>query len=622
MAEKLSLKVTYGESGTPLLHTKNMSISQSIFSHHHCNILVPGESIHDKLDEPDKLFKKIEAMIGQDLHISWEASTLKETVENPGENSFDGVITDIVIASDIRDHVLVSISAKSPTILMDGVQDTNTYAEKSLDDLFNASIENNLKAKLKKKSTLSFTEKLPFTVQYNETDFNFISRLMYNHNEWFYYDGTEICLGLKKVKKDLSVKRIHSLDYSFSLSKPIGKVQARDYLKHKVMDIKGDDASPKESFAKKMHSESLKTFPANKQHFVTFPSFPDGEEKGVSKKFIEGIQKSRKTSRSNEGFVLNGTTDLSSMRVGDTLTLQGTVYDGEYHVTSVTHTANGADDYQNIFEAIPADSGIPSSISVKQPMIDSCVAIVTDNKDPEKLGRVKVQFDWGEAISPWIRMVLPHTGKGRGFYFVPEINDEVMVGFEMGRPEFPYVIGSVYNGKNKQDDHYHEDNQFKAIKTLEGNEIIFHDLPGEPMLTIRALEQTIVIDHKTQTISIYSTGDVKIDAEKNITFSSGEDFTIKSKGKFTLQAEEDITLDSKNGGLSSKVMKDIELEATGKYALKANTGITQESSAGNFEAKGLQSKVEGSVKIELKGAMAKLEGSAMTEVKGGLVKIN
>ena len=78
------------------------------------------------------------------------------------------------------------------------------------------------------------------------------------------------------------------------------------------------------------------------------------------------------------------------------------------------------------------------------------VGIVTNNQDPENLHRVKVQFPWldGSTESHWARVATPMAGKNRGLYFLPEVDDEVLVAFEHGSIDFPCVIGSLWNGKD------------------------------------------------------------------------------------------------------------------------------------------------------------------------------
>src|SRR5689334_12460780 len=79
------------------------------------------------------------------------------------------------------------------------------------------------------------------------------------------------------------------------------------------------------------------------------------------------------------------------------------------------------------------------------------VAIVTNRKDPEEMGRVKLRYPWlGEnAEGYWARIATPMAGNERGIYFLPEVEDEVLVAFEHGDLRFPYVIGSLWNGRDK-----------------------------------------------------------------------------------------------------------------------------------------------------------------------------
>ena len=78
------------------------------------------------------------------------------------------------------------------------------------------------------------------------------------------------------------------------------------------------------------------------------------------------------------------------------------------------------------------------------------VGLVTNNKDPEKLGRVKVKFPWmtNDEESHWARIATMDAGKDRGSWWIPEINDEVLCVFEHGDVNFPYVIGGLWNGKD------------------------------------------------------------------------------------------------------------------------------------------------------------------------------
>ena len=114
------------------------------------------------------------------------------------------------------------------------------------------------------------------------------------------------------------------------------------------------------------------------------------------------------------------------------------------------------------------------------PLGETQPARVMDNNDPLKIGRVRVQFPWQEdknQMTPWIRLIQPHSGAGKGFHFIPEIGEEVLVGFESGNAEKPFVMGTHYNGSETSS--YHSpNNDLKAIKTRSGIENISNDAEG------------------------------------------------------------------------------------------------------------------------------------------------
>ena len=106
------------------------------------------------------------------------------------------------------------------------------------------------------------------------------------------------------------------------------------------------------------------------------------------------------------------------------------------------------------------------------------VGIVTNNNDPEGLGRVKLSFPWRdcEQESYWARIATMMAGNERGTYFLPEVEDEVLVAFERGDINEPYVIGMLWNGKDKPPgDNSDGKNNVKKIKTKNGHELVFSD---------------------------------------------------------------------------------------------------------------------------------------------------
>ena len=106
------------------------------------------------------------------------------------------------------------------------------------------------------------------------------------------------------------------------------------------------------------------------------------------------------------------------------------------------------------------------------------VAVVKENKDNSGLGRVKVSYPWHSQPqkSYWARVATPMAGKGRGIYFIPEVEDEVLVAFERGDLRFPYVVGSLWNGKDQAPQSNSDGrNDIRQIKTRKGHTLTFND---------------------------------------------------------------------------------------------------------------------------------------------------
>lgn len=204
------------------------------------------------------------------------------------------------------------------------------------------------------------------------------------------------------------------------------------------------------------------------------------------------------------------------------------------------------------------------------------IAIVTNNKDPEKLGRIKVKFPWlsEKEESPWARILTPMAGKDRGMYFLPEINDEVLVAFEQGNMNVPYILGALWNGKDKPPAQNDDGkNNKKMIKSRSGHQIILDDTKDK---------EQVIIQDKT------GKNQILIDSKENkMNIKVEKDFTIETKGKIILKSSnDDVSIECKN--LSIKVNNDYTLEtgndctiqAKSKYKLDAKSGLGINCSAG------------------------------------------
>ena len=217
-----------------------------------------------------------------------------------------------------------------------------------------------------------------------------------------------------------------------------------------------------------------------------------------------------------------------------------------------------------------------SSFSILGPRVSGIVVGTVSNiNDPDNLGRVKVKFPWlGDNYeSDWAWIAVPMTGASMGFFFIPDVEDEVLVAFDHGDVNRPFVLGSIWNSKEKppgtSDD---VKNKIFRHKTKKGNELIFDDKTDK-------VEIKMASGHR-----------ITVGPEKIEIVDKGQDSVILDS-----QAKS-VTIESKNS-LSIKATT-IEIEATASMKIKS-----------------AQVSVEGSATLDVKS-------SGIATIQGSLVKIN
>jgi len=237
-------------------------------------------------------------------------------------------------------------------------------------------------------------------------------------------------------------------------------------------------------------------------------------------------------------------------------------------------------------------------------------AIVTNNKDTENMGRVKVSYPWlaENDESHWARIATMMAGDNRGTYFIPEIKDEVLVAFEHGDIHYPYIIGSLWNGKDKVHENNSDgENNLRVIKSRSGHKIIFDDTKGNEIITIidHTEKRKIVIDSKEKTIDIHNENgkinifagdDINIETKKSLNIKTGSDTIVKAGGK-------------------------IEEKADGSVSIKAGSSCAVEATSA-MTVKGATLKAEASGMTDLKGKIVTVEASGVTSIKGSVVNLN
>jgi uncharacterized protein involved in type VI secretion and phage assembly len=217
--------------------------------------------------------------------------------------------------------------------------------------------------------------------------------------------------------------------------------------------------------------------------------------------------------------------------------------------------------------------GEGESSKVYEPLI----GVVTDNKDPSKLGRVKVKLpilSEGETTF-WVPIVMPGAGKNRGWFFIPEPEDEVLVVFEHGDLNRPLIIGSLWNGKDTPPgDNKNGKNDARMIKSRQGSKVTFDDSEN-PNIVIEdgTGKGKITLDTKNNKIIIEA-------IEGDVCFQSPTgDMTIIAKA-MELKATENVEV---HAGSTMAWGCDTSVKINGSSGV-ATSGSTSNPNCGNSSA--------------------------------------
>ncbi|HYZ87621.1 MAG TPA: phage baseplate assembly protein V [Bryobacteraceae bacterium] len=367
-------------------------------------------------------------------------------------------------------------------------------------------------------------------VQWGESDFDFLTRLADDHDAWIRptSDGIEISDSFQAAAK-LEWRTEGSL-LSFRVKGALGQSSFQGtHFDPKTMksstfrQVRGDpefyDSSALMVAAVK--SASRANLPSGALSMDSRSPTASEYEARLKKESIRAI---------GSKIVAYGVSQNQDVTAGNQVQVQGlSDAKGTYGVFEVVHrwTQQG---YRNEFWCTPWKNFMPREAPRPRTMPGVVFARVVDHNDPRKMGRIKVQYDWQEqSETAWARMIAPHAGSGRGFMFMPEVGDEVLVAFEHGDPERPVVLGSLWNGVQSapREGFWSGDdvacNDVKRIVTKSGHRIQFVDVPGKECMVLATPggQSVRLIDNCVETggrrmVAIESPGDIFLYAEGRV----------------------------------------------------------------------------------------------------------
>jgi len=552
--KKISADVYYAE------------LEQFIDSHHVARITLRelGQQSSD-IDFTDA--EKYTSFLGKSMSLKMEA-TEASGHQSSTELSFTGIVTRINLENSVNGINMVTVIGQSPTILMDGAKKNAFYRDQSATDIIGSVVGN---YKITKGKTDSASGTLNFSVQYRETDYQYIMRLATGAGLFAYYDGQEFRV-TKASSGDLATLswREDLGAFSLGLGTASAEFQTQVYNYEQKKTYTQDSKSITQQASL---SDISKVSPEASKKLYGDSGFSTSASNVADAQSLDKVLQSDRNRAMGQMITGRGQSTIATLASGHAVKIQGMKQmDGTYWVTYVKHVCDLAlgMGYYNIFECTPVDIAFPKYKSSRPAITNMQMAVVIDNNDPEKLGRLKVQFPWcASDETPWVRLMTPHAGSERGWYCLPEIGDEVLVGYEQGSPDIPVVLGALYNKDDAPPgDAVDADNNVKMFMTKSGNRIVFTDTDGSEEVQI-----------------------ITKDGKNIITMKTGGPTVIESEGAINIKAGGDITMEGAN----------IKLDSQGEVTIKAGTNAKLEA--------GLNADIKAGPQLKIEGTMVTVKGT-------------
>ena len=499
-----------------------------------------------------------------------------------GKNTFQfsGFITEVVIDSDTPTSTgssenKIRIIGKGSPIVLDDSPAMNSFVDQDLKNI----VEKVFKNKYFDLTCIpKFKSIIPYAMQYKESRWEFLNRLSAIYNELLYFDGSKLIFG--------GVIDEHSDDFTIGEDITEFKVSSKTLpFKYTLYNYSTEDDeycySDTEDEIRPRNFYTEDVFKDYENLYQQRGMLPIEEPTHLSGDTIR-LHQSKYQQALGKMHCVEGKTRNSLVRLGSLIYVKfPSLFEkenmGEYRVISVEHHVE-RDDYYNHFVAVPL--GMEYSLYEPKTIAYPEIAEVVANNDPKKQGRVQVRFFWQKMLaeqSPWIRVQTPDAGVltdksgNRGFQFIPEVGDQVMVSYEGGNPHRPYVSGSMYHGKNAKE----VSNNIRSITTKSGSTIVFDDTDRAEKITIKDKKGNhICIDTNKNSITLEAVDTMTFKAKKML-FETSEDMEVFVKGnkkqtvmqQYERTAKKEVcnvqnSIDLMAGDTLSMVAKDTNMQAT------------------------------------------------------------
>ena len=484
----------------------------------------------------------------------------------------------------------IIVSGYSATYRMETAHSCFSWNDRTIGDVVKKLCK---QAKVQLELNPAFKETKDFICQYEESDFDFIRRLAHQYQEWMYFDGTKLIFGKpRKLADPIRLEygtTLSSLDIGLqTLARSEQVFSYHSGADREMQRMTPDLAYGHDKLAGEAFRASLGMFskPA-RQHAL--PRVSNDTE-------LDNYTGRKQAAETAETHYITAESQVPTLRVGSVVSLYSSFLErvgnlseeslGNFIIIEITHEVSQGSYYKNRFKAIPATIKALPSPKVRMPLAETQMATVLSNADPQGKGRVRVRMNWQTdgMQTGWVRVMTPDGGSSkdvksnRGFVFIPEVGDQVLLGFRHGDPARPYVMGSLFNGVTGGGGG--QGNNCKSLTTRSGSSLKLDDSAGSVTLH----------DKGGVSMNFDGGGSLSITSKISHTVNSGEIAKINVGGKKDSPPMSALTMDNKGV---------IDLTGQKRITFKVGDSSIIMSADGNITISCKQYKIDAEVNTEI-----------------------
>lgn len=604
-------------NGKSISHFKHFHLQQSARTHHNFELILA----HDSLNEiQNHNLEQAQQFLGKRITIVFK---YKDAENESPERTFVGVFMKVAFSQEKMSLGNIVLKGYSPTILMDSAPHTQSFGGSQTvntsiiaDSIIKQALGNSdfdFRVDTQNKSYINYSS------QYCETHYNYLTRIAEAYGEQFYYDGHILHFG-KLPPNEKPIQLIYGsnvTDVQVELKAVHTKPEYFGYNSSNHAKMIGSDNS-----IKHLGELSSKYYEMNHNIFKTLSLTPTPINANMFLD-VDDSQKSARGSKAVEVFTVSGSTTVPFLYVGCVADIDMRKQDSNetshfttLMITEANHEVDARGYYTGSFEAIAEGTGFMPKPDFIMPKAEPQVATVISNIDPLNQGRIQVQFDWQlNDTTHFIRMMSPDAGgtgaisQNRGFVAVPEIGDQVMVGFEYHNPDFPFAMGGMFHGGVGLGGGM--DNRIKSLQTRGGHRLVFTE--DESILLTDKSGNELRFDTEGSNINITApetitikSKNLKFDIEENIETKAGKNMDTSVGENIKIIAKQEISQDSGkktiiNAGTNTEISARAHLDLYGKEKFIGYTdGQTEFGAKDRMHVYGANSLLTAKDKIEYK----------------------